>query len=261
MVSDGLENLIKTPTDLTNDLLDFKNLDLDEQAYIIALLFYYNDFALKYQGKTKTYIESHYQDDIKSLEEKLLKANDKQFDKMLEKFKRSQLENDKNLPSSKYSKVKWDALNKSSTSTKITLEIVRQSIKDICSELKSEIGLQLKVHDDINYKDSEFSIKAKLEKGAKKLKKAGKFTSGRLRQKSERAYQRFKYNPQTLYKWQCSYNHNTPCEWCEKQQAMPPRLLDDWEFDHPNGHCTLTPINGEDDYSDEYLLLIGNGYL
>ena len=42
MVSDGLKHLIKTPADLTDEVFDFKNLDSDEQAYIIALLFYYN---------------------------------------------------------------------------------------------------------------------------------------------------------------------------------------------------------------------------
>ena len=95
MASDGLKHLIKTPADLTDEVFDFKNLDSDEQAYIIALLFYYNDFALKYQGKTRAYIESHYEDDIDALQEKLLKANEKQFEKMFETFKRKQLENDK----------------------------------------------------------------------------------------------------------------------------------------------------------------------
>lgn len=255
MVSDGLKHLIKTPADLTDEVFDFKNLDSDEQAYIIALLFYYNDFALKYQGKTRAYIESHYKEDIDALQEKLLKANEKQFEKMFETFKRKQLENDKNLPSSKYGKVNWKGFNKPSMSKKLTFEVVTQSIKDICSELKREIGLQLKVHEDINYKASDFSIKAKLDKGAKKLKKAGKFTAGRLRQKTERAYQDFQNKPQTLYKWQCSYNRNVPCAWCEYQQLQPPRPIDDWEYDHPNGHCTLVPVNGAEAYSDDYLAI------
>lgn len=247
---------MKTPADLTDEIFDFKNLDNDEQAYIIALLFYYNDFALKYQGKTLNYIRSHYDEDIDALQEKLLKANEKQFNKMFEAFKRRQLEDDKNLPSSKYGKVSWKGFDKASMSSKLTFEVVTQSIKDICSELKREIGLQLKVHEDLNYKSSDFSIKSKLNKGAKKLKKAGKFTAGRLRQKTERAYQDFKYKDDTLCVWKCSYIANTPCDWCEYQQAQPPRRIDEWEYDHPNGRCSLVPVNGEEDaYSDDYLAL------
>jgi hypothetical protein len=70
---------------------------------------------------------------------------------------------------------------------------------------------------------------------------------------------KFVYGDDKLYVWR-SAHLSTTCDWCLAQEKRPPRLYDDWEMDHPHGHCTKEPI--DETFSEEYyLLLAGMGEL
>ena len=65
------------------DIFNYKEYegDMDEKQYGLAIMMILEDFCKKYNSKSYSYIEKHFDDDCKKLEEKLLKENNKQFEK------------------------------------------------------------------------------------------------------------------------------------------------------------------------------------
>ena len=222
---------------LTNlaDLFDYKEYDgdLDEKEYGLAILMLLQDFTKKYSSKSYNYIEKHFDDDCKRLEEKLLQVNEKQF----EKYENAQVKNQltiENIPPKNHNKVnlKYDVAT--------TKRVAETTIKNIITNLRNEVKLNIQVMKD-NGRDEDFNIEPKLKQAIQRIKRCVKYTTGKVSQRVRRGMLGFKYGEDMLYTWQSAHLDET-CGWCLHQEALEPRRREDWEEDHLYGHCELIPL-------------------
>lgn len=245
--------------DLLTDLADLFNYeeyegDLDEKQYGLAIMMLLQDFCKKYNSKSYNYIVKHFDDDCKKLEEKLLKENDKQFEKYEQATIRKELLN-QNIPSNNHKKVKLDY------DLKATKTVVDTTIKNTIQNLRNEIKLNQQVVKDRRSED-DFNLKPKLADTIKRIKRSVKYGTNIITQKAKRSVLGFKHGNEMLYRWQ-SAHLDTTCGWCLSQEKKEPRREEDWELDHMHGHCELVPMTEfltaeymelafvDDDYFDE----------
>lgn len=133
-------------------------------------------------------------------------------------------------------------------------EVVKQSIRNMCGQLRDEIKLKGLYFKD-NMSNSSFSIIPSFKRAVQKLVDGvgnGILSSKEL---SHREVMKFVYGEDKLYRW-LTMNDDKVCDWCLYQQSLPPRPLDEMPLDHPHGRCTVDPIDYT--YSDHYLLLLAN---
>lgn len=207
--------------------------DLSEKEYALAILMILDDFTKKYSSKPYSYIEKHFDDDCKRLEEKLLQANEKQF----EKYENAQVKNQllrENIPSKNHKKVNLDY------NIKTTKTVAETTIKNTIQNLRNEVKLNIQVMKD-NGREQDFNLEPKLKQAIGRIKRTVKYETGKISQRIRRSVQGFKYGEDMLYTWQ-SAHLDTTCGWCLHQESLEPRRKDDWEEDHLNGHCELIPL-------------------
>lgn len=223
---------------LTNlaDLFDYKEYDgdLDEKEYGLAIMMLLQDFTKKYSSKPYSYIEKHFDDDCKRLEEKLLQANEKQFEKYANAMKRNQLLA-QDVPTNKHKLVnlKYDL--------KITKQVMETTIKNIITNLRNEVKLNIQVVKDMGDEDS-FNLEPKLREAIKRVKNTVKYGTGMGFQKIRRSVYDFKYGKDATYKW-VTQGDSQVCAWCRAEERKPPRPLDELPFDHMNGRCGIEPVS------------------
>lgn len=223
---------------LTNlaDLFDYKEYDgdLDEKEYGLAIMMLLQDFTKKYSSKPYSYIEKHFDDDCKRLEEKLLQANEKQFEKYANAMKRNQLLA-QDVPTNKHKLVnlKYDL--------KITKQVMETTIKNIITNLRNEVKLNIQVVKDMGDEDS-FNLEPKLREAIKRVKNTVKYGTGMGFQKIRRSVYDFKYGKDVTYKW-VTQGDSQVCFWCRAEERKPPRPLDELPFDHMNGRCGIEPVS------------------
>lgn len=223
---------------LTNlaDLFDYKEYDgdLDEKEYGLAIMMLLQDFTKKYSSKPYSYIEKHFDDDCKRLEEKLLQANEKQFEKYENAMKRNQLLA-QDVPTNKHKLVnlKYDL--------KITKQVMETTIKNIITSLRNEVKLNIQVVKDMSDEDS-FNLEPKLREAIKRVKNTVKYGTGMGFQKIRRSVYDFKYGKDATYKW-VTQGDSQVCFWCRAEERKPPRPLDELPFDHMNGRCGIEPVS------------------
>lgn len=223
---------------LTNlaDLFDYKEYDgdLDEKEYGLAIMMLLQDFTKKYSSKPYSYIEKHFDDDCKRLEEKLLQANEKQFEKYANAMKRNQLLA-QDVPTNKHKLVnlKYDL--------KITKQVMETTIKNIITNLRNEVKLNIQVVKDMGDEDS-FNLEPKLREAIKRVKNTVKYGTGMGFQKIRRSVYDFKYGKDATYKW-VTQGDSQVCFWCRAEERKPPRPLDELPFDHMNGRCGIEPVS------------------
>ena len=223
---------------LTNlaDLFDYKEYDgdLDEKEYGLAIMMLLQDFTRKYSSKPYSYIEKHFDDDCKRLEEKLLQANEKQFEKYANAMKRNQLLA-QDVPTNKHKLVnlKYDL--------KITKQVMETTIKNIITNLRNEVKLNIQVVKDMGDEDS-FNLEPKLREAIKRVKNTVKYGTGMGFQKIRRSVYDFKYGKDATYKW-VTQGDSQVCFWCRAEERKPPRPLDELPFDHMNGRCGIEPVS------------------
>ena len=223
---------------LTNlaDLFDYKEYDgdLDEKEYGLAIMMLLQDFTKKYSSKPYSYIEKHFDDDCKRLEEKLLQVNEKQFEKYENAMKRNQLLA-QDVPTNKHKLVnlKYDL--------KITKQVMETTIKNIITSLRNEVKLNIQVVKDMSDEDS-FNLEPKLREAIKRVKNTVKYGTGMGFQKIRRSVYDFKYGKDATYKW-VTQGDSQVCFWCRAEERKPPRPLDELPFDHMNGRCGIEPVS------------------
>lgn len=223
---------------LTNlaDLFDYKEYDgdLDEKEYGLAIMMLLQDFTKKYSSKPYSYIEKHFDDDCKRLEEKLLQVNEKQFEKYENAMKRNQLLA-QDVPTNKHKLVnlKYDL--------KITKQVMETTIKNIITSLRNEVKLNIQVVKDMGDEDS-FNLEPKLREAIKRVKNTVKYGTGMGFQKIRRSVYDFKYGKDATYKW-VTQGDSQVCFWCRAEERKPPRPLDELPFDHMNGRCGIEPVS------------------
>ena len=223
---------------LTNlaDLFDYNEYDgdLDEKEYGLAIMMLLQDFTKKYSSKPYSYIEKHFDDDCKRLEEKLLQANEKQFEKYENAMKRNQLLA-QDVPTNKHKLVnlKYDL--------KITKQVMETTIKNIITNLRNEVKLNIQVVKDMGDEDS-FNLEPKLREAIKRVKNTVKYGTGMGFQKIRRSVYDFKYGKDATYRW-VTQGDSQVCAWCRAEERKPPRPLDELPFDHMNGRCGIEPVS------------------
>lgn len=223
---------------LTNlaDLFDYKEYDgdLDEKEYGLAILMLLQDFTKKYSSKSYDYITKHFDDDCKRLEEKLLQVNSKQFEKYENAMRRNQLLA-QDIPSNKHKLVNLKY------NLKITKQVMETTIKNIITNLRNEVKLNIQVVKDMNDEDS-FNLEPKLKDAIKRIKNTVKYGTGMGFQKIRRSVYDFRYGKDATYRW-VTQGDSQVCAWCRAEERKPPRKLDELPFDHMNGRCGIEPVS------------------
>ena len=223
---------------LTNlaDLFNYKEYDgdLDEKEYGLAIMMLLQDFTKKYSSKPYSYIEKHFDDDCKRLEEKLLQVNEKQFEKYANVTRKNQLLA-QDVPPNKHKLVnlKYDL--------KITKQVMETTIKNIITSLRNEVKLNIQVVKDMGDEDS-FNLEPKLREAIKRVKNTVKYGTGMGFQKIRRSVYDFKYGKDATYRW-VTQGDSQVCFWCRAEERKPPRPLDELPFDHMNGRCGIEPVS------------------
>lgn len=223
---------------LTNlaDLFDYKEYDgdLDEKEYGLAIMMLLQDFTKKYSSKSYSYIEKHFDEDCKKLEEKLLQVNNKQFEKYEKATIRNQLLN-QDIPTNKQKNVelKYDIAT--------TKKVMETTIKNTIQSLRDEIKLNIQVVKDRNDEES-FNLEPKLKEAIKRIKNTVKYGTNMSFQKIRRSAYDFRYGSDATYKW-VTRGDDKVCFWCRQEEKKPPRKLEDLPFDHMNGRCGIEPVN------------------
>ena len=240
--------------DLLTDLADLFNYeeyegDLDEKSYGLAIMMLLQDFCKKYNSKSYNYIVKHFDDDCKKLEDKLLKENNKQFEKYEQATIRKELLS-QDIPQNKHKDVnlKYDV--------KITKKVVETTIKNTIQALRDEIKLNIQVVTDRNDEDS-FNLAPKLRDTVKRIKRAVSYGANVQVQKIRRASYEYHYGENAKYYW-VTKGDDRVCAWCRQQEKEPPRKMADWELDHPHGRCSFRPSNAE--ATDDYVMVVEGGH-
>ena len=228
----GLADLLTNLADLF-EYNEYPN-DLSEKEYSLAILMILQDFTRKYSSKPYSYVEKHFDDDCKQLEEKLLQANEKQFEKYANVTRKNQLL-DQDVPTNKHKLVnlKYDL--------KTTKQVMETTIKNIITSLRNEVKLNIQVVKDMGDEDS-FNLEPKLREAIKRVKNTVKYGTGMGFQKIRRSVYDFKYGKDATYKW-VTQGDSQVCAWCRAEERKPPRLLDELPFDHMNGRCGIEPVS------------------
>lgn len=68
-------------------------------------------------------------------------------------------------------------------------------------------------------------------------------------EKGTRSVLSFVYGDDMLYRWVCRNDART-CAVCRAKAREAPKKIDEWDYDHPYGRCTLEPVSNK--YSDEF---------
>ena len=208
--------------------------DLSEKEYALAILMILEDFTKKYSSKPHSYVEKHFDDDCKRLEEKLLQVNEKQFEKYENATRKNQLLA-QDVPTNKHKLVNLQY------DLKTTKQVMETTIKNIITSLRNEVKLNIQVVKDMSDEDS-FNLEPKLREAIKRVKNTVKYGTGMGFQKIRRSVYDFKYGKDATYKW-VTQGDSQVCAWCRAEERKPPRLLDELPFDHMNGRCGIEPVS------------------
>lgn len=216
--------------------------DSDEKLVLIACLMLLEQRYRLFQSMTLEQIQVEVDDIIGSLESELIDTAISKISACVESSFNDELVSF-GIPIGKYVSQSYSMD-----------DVVKQSITNMCNQLRDEIKLKAMYFED-NMTNSSFSVVPNFKRAIQKLVDGvgkGILDSKEL---SHREVMKFVYGDDKLYRW-LTMNDDKVCDWCLYQQSLPPRPLDEMPLDHPHGRCTVDPIDYT--YSDHYLLLLAN---
>lgn len=132
--------------------------------------------------------------------------------------------------------------------------IMENSIKSAVNQLRYDLKAKSQFFVE-NMSKGMFKIIPNIKRAMRSLIDAVGNNMGYSKEKTHRNVLNFVYGDDKLYAWR-SAHLSTTCDWCLAQEKRPPRLLKDWEMDHPHGHCVLEPI--DETFSNEYYALLSD---
>ncbi|MDR3063311.1 MAG: hypothetical protein LBU40_04130 [Methanobrevibacter sp.] len=118
--------------------------------------------------------------------------------------------------------------------------------------LRHKVKQRLSVWKDYHKNNVDFNITPSFKPVITGVKSTIANTYNLARQEVNRKVLGFVYTPETLFKWNTTSKR--PCEWCIHNESLGAKPLREWELDHPNGQCILSPVNGA--FTGDYLELI-----
>lgn len=132
--------------------------------------------------------------------------------------------------------------------------ILNSSIKGVVDQLRNDLKSKAQFFNDNLTKD-QFSVIPNIKRAMRGLIDAVGNNLGYSKEKTHGNVLKFVYGEDKLYRW-VSAHLATTCDWCLAQEKRPPRRYDDWELDHPHGHCVKEPI--DETFSPEYYSLLAD---
>lgn len=212
----------------------------DEQLVLIACLMKLQEVFERMQSMTPQKVLDEVDDIIKTLDSDLKTTAIREVHNAVYDYF-SEILMDYGIPQSGY--VKQDtSMDK----------IIKQSITNLCNQLRDELKLKSMHFDEIESK-GEFSILPNFKRAIQKLVDGVGVNLLYSKEKSERNILDFVYDDSTLWIWVTMMDGKV-CAWCREQEAMPPRRLEDMPYDHNHGRCGKAPVNPQ--YSADYEKLI-----
>lgn len=118
--------------------------------------------------------------------------------------------------------------------------IIKQSIDNLCNQLKDELKLKAMFFID-NMSNSDFNVLPNFARAVQKLNDGIGNNLIYSKEKSLRNIEEFVYDEDVLWLWVTKMDSKV-CEWCREQEMQPPRLLKDMPLDHPKGRCSKVPL-------------------
>lgn len=118
--------------------------------------------------------------------------------------------------------------------------IIKQSIDNMCNQLRDELKLKSMYFIDNMSKD-DFDILPNFKRAVQKLNDGVGVNLIYSKEKTERKVLEFVYDEDVLWLWVTKMDKKV-CDWCREQEMKPPRLLKDMPLDHPHGRCTKKPL-------------------
>lgn len=217
----------------------------DELEFALAILILLAVLYNQYKNKSPDYVDKNFNKDVDKKLGQIEKKFDSYSNKLEKNWKTSTLEGFK-ITGKLINKVKLDYNIKS------TMKMTKTSLNAIFNQLKNDVNTKVQVWKDANKATNDFSINANFRRAIKRTKEATQYYNKMVTQKITRSALKFVYGKDMLFYW--SPAHINTCEWCISQESMPPRRLEDWEFDHIHGNCILEP--GGEGYSEDYTTLM-----
>jgi len=220
---------------LNDEFYDFKlpqYTESDDDEITILLLSVLSKFYDKYMSKSPKYVLKNIEKDCTGLERDLIEVINSNdflsaiFLKVLERDKITEI-NDLN---------ELDIEEE----VKSTVNVVIATIIALVNQLKYDLIVKAQVWNDLNKVVTDFEIKANYLRAVKRLKDAGRYYNTMATQKVEREALKKVHGNKAQARWRC-YGRN-PCAWCREQEKMPPRPIDEWEYDHIGGYCGLEVV-------------------
>ncbi len=217
--------------------------DIDEQLVLIACLMLLEQRYRLLQSMSPSEVVEEVDEIVNSLYSELSNtAYEKSMSHIQDYF--DELLDDFNIPRSGY-------VNADTS----MLDIMTDSISGLVNQLGDELKVKSKFFRDNLSKDN-FNILPNFKRAVQKLVDAVGNNLIYGKEKSKRNVYKFVYGEDKLYRWLCVNDMKT-CNWCLMQQSLPPRTIDELPLDHPNGRCSIDPIDYA--YSDEYYIMLARG--
>ena len=130
--------------------------------------------------------------------------------------------------------------------------IMLTSITGLVNQLRDDIKAKSMFFDD-NMSNSDFDITPNFRRAIQRVVDGVGNNMVYAKEKTHRNVMKFVYGEDKLWRWLSAHLPNT-CEWCLMQEKEAPRRIDEWELDHPHGHCELDVVDPT--YSPEYYALL-----
>jgi hypothetical protein len=129
-----------------------------------------------------------------------------------------------------------------------TYSTLSSSVKAMINQLKDDVKTKALAAKERMSEAKDFNLKSNFVRAAKRTRNFVKFNAQFAKQKVTRAAQKMRYGSRMLYYWVVAFQNT--CKWCFALARLPPKPIDEWPYDHPNGHCVLVPVSN--DSSEEY---------
>lgn len=130
--------------------------------------------------------------------------------------------------------------------------IMDSSITSLVNQLRDDLKTKSMFFDE-NMSNSDFDITPNFRRAIQRVVDGVGNNMVYSKEKTHRNVMKFVYGEDKLWRW-LSAHLSTTCEWCLLQEKEAPRRIDEWELDHPHGHCVLDVVDPT--YSPEYYSLL-----
>ena len=214
-------------------VFDYVDDDTDKQVLVLFFLYLLERLYQDYESKTPEYVLANFENDV----DKLLQEFNTGFESLFNEYIDTLMNNNKaNYNLSEFEEV--PILDEYSLDT--TRAVTLATFYALFDQLKCDAITKARVWMDSHVTNEGFNLVPNFNRAIKRVKDAFGYATTIAQQKIERNILSYVYGVDELYYWVCAGPN--PCAWCLMQQSMPPRPLNEWEYDHIHGHCILVPI-------------------